>query len=326
MGRGYSTMVVSEKGSAEMGAKVRHLLLENLTALRTTFRAADPKGSGVLSMSQFRAAIFRIAGLPVNATGVVGSKFHQKHANKVEYERWLREFLRTAAPYHPASTVQETEQAAAHDTLHRLVIVNYTHLLGVLSAHDMRKDGRVPEEIFKTALYQELGAHPSAVEALFRQIPHHVRGEVKYSSWIKEFVNDAYSGTADFQRWFVPCGPSTVLERSLGLVHPHPILASTAAAKPLSAPAPPAPIATDAAALDSAPPAPPAPAPEAAASTELPESFLRRHVLDGLSPPPPPGFGGDMWAAQQQLMQVSQEARALKERADALPSHPLQPP
>merc|ERR1711934_957185 len=159
MGRGYSTMVVSEKGSAEMGAKVRHLLLENLTALRTTFRAADPKGSGVLSMSQFRAAIFRIAGLPVNATGVVGSKFHQKHANKVEYERWLRDFLRTAQPYHPLSTIQETEQASAHDLLHRLVVSNYTRLLGLLSQHDLRKDGCVNQSIFQQVLHQELGAH-----------------------------------------------------------------------------------------------------------------------------------------------------------------------
>jgi len=324
--------VVSEKGSVEMGTKLRHMILENLTALRTTFRAADPKGSGVLSMAQFRAALFRIAGVPVNATGVVGSKFHQKHANKVEYDRWLRDFLRTAAPYNPVTSVQETEQAATHDALHRLVIANYSHLLGVLSMHDMRKDGRVPMEVFKTALYQELGAHPSSVEALFRQIPFHVRGEVMYSSWLKEFVKDAYSGASDFQRWFVPCGPSLGIERALGLNYalqaPQSADAepNTGAATQPSSSTPAEPVAAAAAEPSSSSPAEPAAtAAEPAAATEaaatFPHSQLRASVLAGLPPPPPPGFAPDMWAAQQSRFQVSQEARALKERADALPGY-----
>ena len=104
-------MVVSEVGTVEMGTKLRHMVLQNLEALRVTFRAADPKGSGqllmgvrswsftqqrlrscsscidltaealavagLLSMAQFRAALFRVVGMPVNASGVVGSKFHQ---------------------------------------------------------------------------------------------------------------------------------------------------------------------------------------------------------------------------------------------------------
>ena len=44
------SMVVSEVGTVEMGTKLRHMVLQNLEALRVTFRAADPKGSGQLLM------------------------------------------------------------------------------------------------------------------------------------------------------------------------------------------------------------------------------------------------------------------------------------
>ena len=42
----HVVQVVSEVGSVELGTKMRHMVLDNLEALRTTFRAADPRGSG----------------------------------------------------------------------------------------------------------------------------------------------------------------------------------------------------------------------------------------------------------------------------------------
>jgi len=211
-------MVVSEMGTVEMGTKLRHMVLQNLEALRVTFRAADPKGSGLLSMSQFRAALFRVVGMPVNASGVVGSKFHQARSNKVEYERWLKDFLRTVQPGashpHPIATMAETDQASGFDLLHRLVISNYSKFLSHIRTHDEKNLGRIPADFFRNELVTELGAQPETVAALFAKIPADMHGEIRYKDWIQAFVRDAYRGSTMFHSWFLPAGIK---------LHPEPV-------------------------------------------------------------------------------------------------------
>merc|ERR1711865_668706 len=185
MGLSTANMVVSEVGSVEMGIKLRHMVLENLEALRVTFRAADPKGSGVLSMSQFRAALFRVVGMPVNASGVVGSKFHQNN---------------------PIATLAENDLASGFDLMHRLLIANYSKFLNHIRAHDEANIGRIPSDFFRDALVSELGVAAKTVDALYARIPADVHGEVRYQAWIEAFVRDAYKGSTMFHSWFLPYG------------------------------------------------------------------------------------------------------------------------
>lgn len=146
--------------------------------------------------------------MPVNASGVVGSKFHQAHSNKVEYARWLREFIRTVQPVqgNPSATLAENVMSSGFDLMHRLLIANYSRFLNHIRAHDEANIGRIPADFFRDALVSILGVAAETVDALYARIPADVHGEVRYQAWIQAFVCDAYKGSTMFHSWFLPYG------------------------------------------------------------------------------------------------------------------------
>jgi len=192
--------------SVKMGTQLRHLVLQNMTALRQAFRAADPKGTGYMSESQFRAAIYHTVGVPLGMIDIKNSTSYSVQSGRVEYERWLRSFLSTIHQ----DSYHEAADSTLFDHMHKLVISNFAVVISTMKECDYGADGLktgfIDLEAFKQVLMNEAGVSIEEMNLLLRKIPSHNYGTVQYEAFIKKFIEDPYNGAHSFNLYFRPEG------------------------------------------------------------------------------------------------------------------------